>query len=297
MKFLLCMDGKAPAEEALAVLTPLAKAAGAEVVVLGIAEEAREEKFVDHALARAEQALRTAGVSATSMLRLGEPVHWIEIEAVSTRCDLVAIGAVRGRGGPRAMSGKAYDLIRGLERPVLVVTGSGCDLRRVLLCTSGHPVGEPAVRLAGALGAPAGWEMTLLHVLPEPPAIFGAPVDPQSRAEALLASSSALGRGLRREKEMLEAAGMRVHIRLREGLVVPEVAAEMETGNYDMVVTGVAIRPSHLRTYALGDVTRQLLEAATCAVLIVPGELPESPWRRALTRAAKFLGSRRTAAA
>jgi nucleotide-binding universal stress UspA family protein len=90
-------------------------------------------------------------------------------------------------------------------------------------------------------------------------------------AEFLLRSQSELAQNLRREKETLESLGVRTEVKLRHGGVLDEILREIREGNYDLVVTGSALSRS-FRTYVLGDISREIINRATCAVLIARGQ-------------------------
>jgi glycosyltransferase involved in cell wall biosynthesis len=123
---------------------------------------------------------------------------------------------------------------------------------------------DGTAEIAKAVGA----EVTLLHVLPELPAIYsGLPRLVESSA-AILNSGSELGRNLRQEKEMLESFNVITDVVVRQGAVLEEILREIHVGKYDMVVTGSALSRS-LRTYVLGDITREIVNRIGCAVLVV----------------------------
>jgi nucleotide-binding universal stress UspA family protein len=86
---------------------------------------------------------------------------------------------------------------------------------------------------------------------------------------ALLASDSALGQNLRAEKEMIEAAGIPTEVRVRSGLVDAEIAAEIEAGDYDLVVLGSKPSRDVFSQYLLGNMTRRLVNWVPRPVLVV----------------------------
>src|SRR5262249_41349073 len=80
--------------------------------------------------------------------------------------------------------------------------------------------------------------------------------------------NSELGVNLRREKETLESLGLSAEVRLRRGSVLEEILAETRERNYDLVVTGSALSRT-LRTYVLGDISREIVNRSNCPVLVV----------------------------
>jgi nucleotide-binding universal stress UspA family protein len=87
----------------------------------------------------------------------------------------------------------------------------------------------------------------------------------------LLHSNSELGQNLRREKESLEGMGVTAEVRLRHGLVISEVFKEIRRGDYDLVVTGSSPEGGNLRSYIMGNITREIVNRAECPVLVVRG--------------------------
>jgi nucleotide-binding universal stress UspA family protein len=83
-----------------------------------------------------------------------------------------------------------------------------------------------------------------------------------------MASSSELGINLRRAKETLESLGVPVEVRLPQAPVLEGILREIHEGGYDLVVTGSALTRS-LRTYVLGDISREIVNRTNCAVLVV----------------------------
>jgi len=88
----------------------------------------------------------------------------------------------------------------------------------------------------------------------------------------LLHSNSALGDNLRREQEALSRQGVRSEVRLRHGLVIGEVFKEVRRGDYDLIVTGSSPESGSLRTYIMGNITREIVNRAECPVLVVRGD-------------------------
>ena len=62
---------------------------------------------------------------------------------------------------------------------------------------------------------------------------------------------------------------------MRQGPVLDEIMREIHEGGYDLVVTGSALSRS-LRTYVLGDISREIVNRANCAVLVVRSQEPRS---------------------
>jgi nucleotide-binding universal stress UspA family protein len=269
MKMLICSDGSEQAERAIKLGTAIAAACQAEVSLLGISESTGPSDAILDSLKRGQNLLADHKISAEVIVKTGEPVAEIIKKTEETSYDLVVIGAVRKASrGAFWMSSKSYKIIKEIRPPVLMVSGKSGAIGRVLICSGGKSFIDPAVELTSKIAKGCGASVVLLHVLPEPPAIYaGLPrmdLDPAK----ILGSRSELGINLQREKETLESQGVRTEVRLRQGGVLQEILREAHQGEYDLVVTGSA--PSrNLRSYVLGDVSREIVNRIQGAVLVV----------------------------
>ncbi len=269
MKILICSDGSEQAERAIKLGAAIAAGCQAEVTLLGIVEAAGTTEPLLESLKRGQALLGDRKIQAELITKAGDPITEIIKKTEETKYDLVVIGAVRKASrGAFWMSSKSYKIIKEIRPPVLSVAGKTGTVKRILICSGGKPYIDPAVKLAGQIANALRASVVLLHVMPEPPAIYAGLPRMELSLEKLLHSRSELGLNLGQEKQTLEQLGVQVQVRLRGGSVLEEIMREIETGDYDLVVTGSA--PSRfLRTYILGDVTREIFNRVTCAVLIV----------------------------
>ena len=132
---------------------------------------------------------------------------------------------------------------------------------KILLPVDGSPQSEKAVRLAAELAAPAGDQVTVMHVIELVPAKMG-PVQLESRedAETLV------------ERYAKELADAGVHattkvaraFQWRIGWVVVEAASDLDA---DVIVMGCRGR-SDLSSLLLGSVAHEVLQHSHCPVLI-----------------------------
>ncbi|HEY0456468.1 MAG TPA: universal stress protein [Verrucomicrobiae bacterium] len=273
MKIVICNDGSAQAENAVKYTALIAGPCQAEVTLLGIVEHEGQQAELAKKLQASRELLQGLNIPTQTSLRTGEPIAEIIRYTTESACDLVVLGAVRkGTRGAFWMSAKAYKLIKGILQPALAVIGNPAALRRILICSGGRPQIEKGIEFTGSIAKCCGAEVTLVHVMPDLPAIYPSLIQRQENVEALLRSSSNLGRNLRREKELLESQGIKTNIKIRDGEVIGELLAEVRSGNYDMVVAGSSISGGPLQTYIMGDVTREIVNRADCPVLVTRGE-------------------------
>ena len=290
MKILICSNGTSSAETAIHLGGSFAGPLKAEATVLGIAETSQDEGPLRDALEKQGQSLRERGVSPDIIVQSGEPVQQIVDQTSKTGYDLVVIGARWiGATGHYWRSEKTYEVIKAIQPPVLVAIGEYKSLKRFLVCTGGKEFIEQAVQFTGKLAAAVNASVTLLHVMAEPPAMYADLVRLEENVDQLLESKSELGTNLRRQRRELERLGVSAEVRLRHGIVIDQVFEEARAGDYDLIVTGTSQARGLLRHYIMGDLTRSILNQASCPVLVARAGKPKAT--RTLWKAFKGLFS------
>ena len=269
MRILICSDGTDPADNPTRLGGLIAGPCNSQTTLLGIAEDASDEQPLRRALESEAEMLKKQGVSPEIVVRSGEPIRQILAETTANEYDLAIIGARRkGNGGLYWRPEKTYEVIKAVPPPVLVAIG-GCEtVQRLLVCTGGKRYIDDAVQLAGEIAGCISGTITLLHVMAEPPAIYVDLVRLEEDVDRLLASGSELGRNLRGQKESLEKLGLRVEVRIRHGLALDQIFAEVREGEHDLIVTGTSQARGTFRHYIMGDLTRGILNRADCPVLV-----------------------------
>jgi nucleotide-binding universal stress UspA family protein len=285
MKILLCSEGTERSRNAIQLCLRIASATKSDVTIFGITELESDEIPLLEALRQTQHAFRAEGVNVEILSKHGDPISEIAKRAVEGNYDLIVIGGEAKPGGQiSVLSQKAYEIIELLVRPVLVVPAPRPDIRRVLICSGGATYIEAAIKLVIGLARDLNASVTLFTVLPEAPVMISDRMEPEVDVETLLASNSVLGHNLRSEKAMIEAAGVSTEVRVRSGLVDVEIAAEIESGDYDLVVLGSKPSRDVFRNYLLGNMTRRLVNWVSRPVLVVASEIPDQRPRSWLER-------------
>lgn len=278
MKILICNDGSEQAERAMRFGAMIAAGCKAEVTLLGIKETAGDSETLLDSLKRGQALLEDKKIEVELITKSGKPIEEIIKRTFETSYDLVVIGAVRkAAGGSFWMSSKTYKLIKEIRPPVLSVAGKSTTASRILICSGGKAYIDASVRLTAEIARGLGAAVTLLHVTSELPGILAHLPRMEQDTDFLLSSQSELGQNLRREKETLENLSVTTEVKLRQGPVLTEILREIREGSYDLVVTGSA--PSRgFRTYVLGDISREIVNRAACAVLVGRSQqIPAAP--------------------
>jgi nucleotide-binding universal stress UspA family protein len=268
MRLLICSDGSAQAEHAMRLGALISSACNAQVTLLGIIENRGQSKAILDSVKRGQALLEDKKIAAELVTKPGKPIEEIAHRTEQEQYDLVIIGAARKQERGRFwMSSKSYRIIKEIKPPVLSAAGAGEKIERILICTGGKQYIEGAVTLTGQIALGLGARVALFHVLPEIPAIYAHLPRVDQGQSWLAATHSELGLNLRRSQERLQAQGVQTEVRLGQGPVLDEILREIRRGAYDLVVVGSAPSPS-FRTYVLGDISREVVNRASCAVLV-----------------------------
>ncbi|HEY2615577.1 MAG TPA: universal stress protein [Chthoniobacterales bacterium] len=273
MRILICSDGMDPEDKPVRLAGLLAAPCAAAATLLGIAELSQEEKPLRDALESEAEKLRSVGVEPEIVLRTGEPIREILHQTTAQMYDLTIIGARRkGTTGLYWRAEKTYEVIKAIPSPVMLATGRCETLRSFVVCTGGKKFIDAAVQLTGKVAAAVGASVTLLHVMAEPPAIYADLVRLEEDVEHLLESGSELGRNLLSQKQSLERLGVATEVRVRHGLVLNQVFAEVNERNHDLIVAGSSPTRGPLGHYIMGDLTRSIVNRANVPVLVARAE-------------------------
>jgi nucleotide-binding universal stress UspA family protein len=275
MNILICSDGTPASDNAAQLGGMLGRATKSDVTLFGIAENSAEEPPLQQALDRQTGILRQRGVDLRKVIQTGEPTAQILGETSQKKYDLIVIGSRRkDTAGHFWRSQRTYEIIKAVEPPVLVAIGACERISRILLCSGGKHFIDPAVRLTGTIAAALHAEVTVFHIMAEPPAIYAHLLELEEDVGALLRSDSELGRNLLAEKKAFEKLGVAVKVRIRHGFIVDQLLEEMREAKYDLIVSGSSRARGPLRHYIMGDVTKAILENAECSVLVARSQPP-----------------------
>jgi nucleotide-binding universal stress UspA family protein len=293
MKILVCSDGSERARRALASAATIAHATKAEITIFGIIEIGHDENGLRERLNEESKVVREQDVKLEIITKFGDPVAEIVRRTQELAYDLVVIGAER-RGAQEFFlpSTKAYSITEAIAPPVLVVPVWRPTIQRILICSGGGAYIENAVRFTSKIAKDLAAEITLLTVTPQPPAMHGTIFRRQADVAALLNSNSALARNLRTEKEIIERAGVSAIVRIRHGIVIEQILAEVERRDYDLVVSGSWPVRDAWRNYAIGNVTREIVNRTARPVLVIRSAIAAAALGQRLRNMVKKFGGK-----
>lgn len=143
-------------------------------------------------------------------------------------------------------------------------------MKRILVPVDFSSISDEVVASAARMARRLGWPMTLLHVAPREPDMFGVqlvrrevrePV-PEDVAEAYEALQNYARRA--RDEE-----GVECDVLMVRGMPVPTILSEARRLDVELIIVGAHDRKSLFRKL-LGSVSAGVLERAPCPMLVIP---------------------------
>lgn len=276
MKILVCTDGSPAAEQAAQFTGRLHLPPGTEITLLGVVDEQSDASRLDSSFERMTYLLGSAHPGAARLVRRGDSYEQILDEAVQHAYDLVVVGGGGQHHGLLhfKVGSTTSKLARKLHTHFLVVRNVPEQINKVLICTGAEAPAVETMRVAGQMISGLSAQVAVLHVMSQISLKPGSiPEELVATAEMAITRNTREGQHLKRAIQQLTEAGVNGPIapRLRHGLVVSEVLAELEDGRYDLMIVGAHYQPGQNRWLGilLDDVTDQLLNQSSCSVLIV----------------------------
>lgn len=278
MRILMCTDGSPLADRALNYGAQLVKPAQAEVTLLGLVTSPGREAQVSAALQHAKSFFTQP---VEEKVRVGRATQEILAEAATGRYNLIVMGSRGRRGWQRVAFGSvAARLARFSPIPVLIIKGGRMVVHKILICTGGDVRGERVARWGGHISNWLNAQSTILHVMSQIPTSPQANLEELSEtAEEAIARHTREGQHLAREIDVMHAQGpiVKTAPKIRYGLVREEIVAEVNEGDYDLVIIGGHQAPdlggsrSLIRDYLLEDVTDHIIMDVDRPILVIKG--------------------------
>lgn len=268
MRILVCVAGMPYAEATVGFGGVIARVTTSSVTLLHVMRQKEERAAGDDILALAREML--PGLTVETRLRQGDPIGRILAETREGGYDLVVIGAPQAVGlAQRLLSSATLHIVRRAPTSVLVVGQARPSLECILICTGGLDVARPVIETGARLAGGAHARATLLHVASPIPSMYTGLNEMEETLPELLQTFTPIARHLRHGAEILARHQVTAELKLRYGVVADEILRQAHTGDYDLIVLGVAGTTSRLKRWLLGDVTRQIVDRALLPVLVV----------------------------
>ena len=285
-RILALADDSPAAAAAVQAATRIAAALAEQLSILAVSHSSSSEAgtSIEAALAAAYQSARERVSSVEAIRATGEVLDVAGRRLAESPSALVVMGARwRAGQGARRLSPSVWRVVQALEPPILVTPAGEFDPAKALFCTGGERFIEPGAQFAARILAALGSSVTVVHVLPDLPGMYGDRLrDEESQPEEFLASNSRSSRNVQRQIEIFRSAGVETRLALATGDVATRVVEQVRRGGHGLLIVGSSPERGALRTYMLGDLTRDIVGRAVRPFLVVrskpPGLLTEL-WR------------------
>ena len=277
MRILVICDGSPRAVQAAGFLRMLRYNSATQVILLAVGQVTRSRASLQAHLTQIKAALGGIYPDIRELVSPGRLMDQVKIEANETNYDLVVVGDQPVTGTLKRLSRARMvaKLAHRLWKPLLIVRGLPDHLERVLICTSAEPAADLTLEMSAKLLASQHLkEVRLLHVMSQVALSVKSPGgDLVASAESAIDSGTREGQHFVSAMERLRKAGLKAPIkpRLRHGLVLDEVRAEVRHQESELLVIGSHHRAgrSRLIEYLLEDVAQDLLQEVPCSVLVI----------------------------
>lgn len=252
--------------------TWIAEALKMSITLLGVNEVPNPAAIDDHhpledVFERAVGLFKEKGLAYSLEVHNGEAEQIIP--AKSNSGGYITVVSPLGRPQIRRLfSGRSIrPLMERIEGPILYVPEVRLPLKKILISAGGLGYEIAAESLALRIAAVSRAEITILHVVPPTDLDYPTTRSLRGHVTDLAETTSLPGRSLRHALEMAQEAGLIARVIGRQGIVVEEILAEVEEGQYDMVCMGSSYSAHTLRQYYAPNVTAEVAEAVHCPLL------------------------------
>jgi sulfate transport system ATP-binding protein len=247
LNFMVVTDGNLRSQSAISLGGYMARMAHARLVLVGAG---RDETSLTQHLQEARKQIGSGMASVEMRLEHGSAPAAIEKSIEQTPVDLVIIGW-------RPMEGVELpeQILRSGSHHVLLAAHPGAHIEKALVCVSMGEPGKDDVLFAGRLLRHLGAQAKLISVVEH-----GSPEDYlQPRREQFLAGGV----------QSLEMFGVPTESELKFGNPQAEIAAELASGGYDLIVMGAPLPPRHGHIHLRGVIESVMKNPGDCSILIV----------------------------
>jgi nucleotide-binding universal stress UspA family protein len=276
MKILICIDQSPAAQAAASLVQHLCFPLDISIVLLGVLEAGLKRDALSKVMKQIQENYFTGYLDIQRKFSKGEASDQIMREADKGAYELIAVGFESHHRifPPRKIGNTTSKLSAHLQTPLLIARNVPPKIKRILICTSAEPYSTATIVHGSKILSFCQAPISVLHVMSQISlGNFSTMEDLQDTAESAIKRQTREGKYLMNAMQEIRSAGIRSEIqpRLRHGLVLEEVVAEIKESGVDILVIGSHHQPgqSWLVEHLLENVTKDLIQEAPCSVLVV----------------------------
>lgn len=239
MRILIATEGAEYSDVAVRLGTQIARDTDADVTLLTVIAEEKEQEDADILLNRAANLGEAPGEQVTRLVRVGQPTEEIVREASAGEYDLLVVGErPLHRLWKRLTTHTAERVIAHMPCSILVARNHRGPLRRFLIVEGGKDpqmLGTLIGRLEPLLQTASAVEV--LHVMSQMAAAPGVPGwELRAEASELMEKQTPEGELLEHDQDVLEEFDVDAEVKVRHGVVVDEILTEARKGEFDLII-------------------------------------------------------------
>ncbi len=157
-------------------------------------------------------------------------------------------------------------ILEKVPSPIFYVREARLPIKKILMCFGGLDYTSNAEKIGLEIGRRAGAEVKFLHVVPPIESEQLLIAEAEKKPEKLIDKKPA--KTLEKAQEHADDEGVESKIVVRQGDIVQQIVAELETQKYDLVCMGSSFsHPDKMRRHYAPNVTAEVAEAVDCPVL------------------------------
>ena len=160
-----------------------------------------------------------------------------------------------------------HQFMADIPTPILYVPKACVPPKKVLICLGGLGYALTVEQLGLQIAEKLNASVTLLHVVPIIDREYPETLIVRENLDHLEDTDTLLGHTLRDGLGMAQDADLKAKLKVRQGNVIEEILAELNSGEYGLICMGSPYSSNGLRHYYTPNVTAEVAEKAGCPVL------------------------------
>ncbi len=163
-------------------------------------------------------------------------------------------------------------ILEKVPSPTFYVREARLPIKKILMCFGGLDYRSNAEKIGLEIGRRAGAEVKFLHVVPPVESEHLPTQDAEKPPEKCIDKKPA--KTLEKAQERAVDKGIESNIVVRQGNIVQQIIAELETQSYDLVCMGSSFsHPNKMRRHYAPNVTAEVAESVNCPILSARAKL------------------------
>ncbi len=152
---------------------------------------------------------------------------------------------------------------------VLLMRQRSSKLKKMMICSGGTDISEPAIKMGAKIASKMNMETTLVHVEGPVPMIYSIAGVKDEKLRNIMDEDTPLAKHLINCDDIFNKSGLEVEKQILHGVVDETIIDAAHEGKFDLVVLGASWSKSKLAGFLMGDITKELIKRLASAILIV----------------------------